>query len=195
MFRSKKPCKTAIRILKVYDKVHMEPTIIAAPQHITQTTIDNIKEYPERYAYKVRITDGLISSPEIKITDLNTPEHLPEQDVNVICEVTYTYTTKTPLPALGPLFKMFIVLTVISFLGMFGMNFWLGEQSKQERIDSQCYYYMKHGTPTSITLEGEEYKLKPNGSLAFESRVFMNPWHEEMLRSMTDNDCIVINTK
>jgi len=193
LFKSR-PRKTAIKIIKIYDTIQMQPEILAAPPDITQKTIDDIKTHPKRYAYNVKVKDNLDGCPAIKIAELATPEYIEKHNVNVICEVTYTYVP----PRIAPkhrLANFMLFMLVWAFIGVIGLIYWADEQSKQERIDTQCYYYMKNGVPKAITIEGYEYKLNPDGSLDAIDRVFLNPFHEEKLRGMVDGDCTIINTE
>lgn len=93
------------------------------------------------------------------------------------------------------MFKLGVFLLMWSALGLVGLVYWFGLEAEQVRIDSRCYYYTKNGTPTSIIIGGEEYHLNPDGSIDAVERPFVNPFHEEELRSLTDDDCIYINTK
>ncbi len=93
------------------------------------------------------------------------------------------------------MFKLGMFMLLWSTLGFVGLVFWFGEQSRQERIDSQCYFYTINGTPNSITVEGTTYKLTNDGRIDPLERPFVSPWHEEMLRGMTDGDCIFVDTK
>lgn len=188
-----RPRKTAIRIKRIYNGIDMQPQIVAAPPDVTKVTISDMKNHPKRYAWDVKMKDGLSDRPKIQIADLAHPERLKEHDVDVICEVTYTFTSEIIQPK-HRLAKVVMFLIIWAFLGFLGLMFWFAEQSKQERIDSQCYYKV-NGEPTSITIQGETYKLDADGSINDVDRVFLNPFHEELLKSMSDDDCIVIDTK
>ena len=91
--------------------------------------------------------------------------------------------------------RLVVFLLAWSFLGSIGLIFWLSEQSHKERIESACYYYRAQGRPTAITIEGHTYRLTKDGRIDPLERPFLNPFHEELLRGMSDSDCIFIDTE
>ena len=193
LFKSR-PRKTAIKIIRVYDGINLQPEIIAASPNTTLETVKDIKANPKRYAFKVKQKDKLDRLPTVIVEELTPPQYLEERNVNITHEVIYFYTSTRILPK-HRFAKFMLFMLAWSFIGALGLIFWAAEQSKQERIDSQCYYFRKHGIPTAISIEGYEYKLNPDGSMNKIDKTFLNPYHEELLRSMTDNQCIVIDTE
>jgi len=191
-FRSKE----GIRINKVYDGIAMKSTIIAAAKDITRDRVADIKEHTAQYAWDIKTEDNLSAIPELSIVDVDPPEFVDEHNVSIVCDINVKHTTHLPQVVYIPPFpKMLIVLAVFSLLGAIGLGVWFSNAAEIAQIDAACYYYTKNGTPQSLIVEGQEYKLNSDGSLAAIDKVFLNPYIEEQLRSMVDGNCIVINTK
>ena len=191
---TEKPRKTAIRTVRIYDGIQLKPHIVAAPPELTEKAIEDILDNKDRYIAQHQKDEELEHPPEMKTSRLDPPEKLKEHDVDVVFEVTYTYTPKRIQPKHRQA-KFIAFMLAWSFLGFIGLMFWFAEQSRQTRIDSQCYYYMKNGTPSAITIQGTEYKLDADGGMNKVDRTFLNPYHEEQLRSLKDGDCTIINVK
>ncbi len=184
--------KTGIRVIKIYDGIRMNDEVISAPPDQTTRTLDDMKAKPRRYAYKVKQTDQLFGVPHIKIAELTEPEHLEEHNIDIIADVTFTYTTLITKPKPNPVFKMLWLITIWSILGAFVLMFMLAKQADRTAIDAQCYYYYLNGEPSSIVIEGEEYKLDKDGKLDPIDEVHFNPWHRQILEN---NVCTEINIR
>jgi hypothetical protein len=188
--------KEGIRINKVYDGVAMKPVIIAADKDTTRDRVEDIKANPKRYAWDTKNDDHLSHIPELSIVDVNPPEFVEEHNVHIVCDINIVHTTHLPdVVYIPPFPKLLIVLFVFSVLGLVGLSIWFTNAAEIAQIDAACYYYTKNGTPQSLIIEGEEYKLNPDGSFDAIDKVFLNPYIEEQLHNMVDSDCIVINTK
>ncbi len=188
MFWNKKPQKS-IRIRRIYDNVEMRPEYIDGPADEIEALSEDIQEYPERYAWDRKQQDGLAKSPAMTINIIDPPED------DVICEIVYTYETILTPPATSPITKLIIFIIITSALGLIGMLFWYQKAAEMEQIDTACYYYMKNGTPESIILDGEEFRLEPDGSVNPIQKVFLNPDTKERMRTLHDSDCTFINLK
>jgi hypothetical protein len=184
--------KTGIRIIKIYDDIRMKDEIISAPPKQTTKTLNHIKENPKRYAYQTKKKDQLFGIPKIKISTLSEPEHVKEHDINIVAEITYTYTTVVTPHKTNPFIALLVILLIWSCLGGVILMFMGDNMAKQTRIDSQCYYYMKEGVPQSITVEGTKYKLNKNGTLNAIDKEFFNPYHRQIIE---EDGCVEINTR
>lgn len=173
--------KHGIRIIKVYDDVRMNDSIISAPPTQTRATLEDMKAKPKRYAYQVKKEDQLLGVPKIKIAELATPEHLKEHNIDVVAEITYTYTTAVIKPKPNPIYQILWFITIWSIIGGLALMFMLSRMADRTAIDAQCYYYYKEGVPTHLIIEGEEYKLDEEGKLDFIDETFFNPWHREII--------------
>ena len=188
--------KEGIRINKIYDGIAMKSTIIADAKDITRDRVQDIKEHTDQYAWDIKTEDQLSAVPELSIVDVDPPEFIDEHNVHIVCDVNVKHTTHLPdVVYIPPFPKFLIILAVFSLLGAIGLGVWFTNAAKIAQIDAACYYYTKNGTPQSLILEGEEYKLNPDGSFNAIDKVFLNPYVEEQLHNMVDSDCIVINTK
>jgi len=174
----------------------MKPTIIAADKDITRDRVADVKANPKRYAWDIKTEDNLSHIPELSVVDVDPPEFVPEHNVHIICDVNVAHTTHLPKVVYLPFFpKVLIITAVWSILGFIGLYHWFSNEAKMEQIDTACYYYLKHGTPEALVIEGQEYKLNPDGSFNAIDRAFLNPYLEEKLRTLVDGDCVVIDTK
>jgi hypothetical protein len=184
--------KTGIRIIRIYDGVRLNDEIISAPPKQTNQTLEDMKANPKRYAYNMKLKDQLLNSPKIKISTLSEPEYLEEYDIDVIAEIEYTYKTVVTPHKTNPVIAFLVILTIWSIFGAIAFFFLLEKKAEQTQIDSRCYYYTQEGIPQSITIEGEKYRLNPDGTLHDIDRVFFNPWHRQVLE---EGNCIKVDTK
>lgn len=173
--------KTGIRVIKIYDGIDLQPEIISAPAKQTAKTLEDMKAHPKRYAHHIKRKDQLLGIPKIKIAELTPPEHLEEHDLDIIAEITYTYTTIITPPRPNPIYKALTFITIWSILGGIGLLFTLSKLADRTAIDAQCYYYYKHGKPTHVIIEGHEYELDKEGKLDPIDEVFFNPWHRQII--------------
>jgi hypothetical protein len=183
--------KYGISIVRIYNGLTLAPSFIIDNQRSIIKQLNNIKTDPNLFARQIMKEDDLESLPLIEINE--TCESIKDKNLTSLGKIICTYNA-IPRNTEHKFSTLLLFLTIWSILGAIGLMFWLAEKGKRERIDTQCYYYIKNGVPSLITIHGEEYPINSDGSLSYEDKLFMNPYHRELLAGMTDNDCIKINT-
>jgi hypothetical protein len=68
---------------------------------------------------------------------------------------------------------------------------WYKTVREKNAIETMCYIYTRKGEPESILINGDEYRLKPDGTLRDpQDQIMMHPVDREI---MARNNCIRIN--
>ena len=190
MFKKKAPArKEAIRFTRVYDGVRMKDSITAAPATITRKTLKDIKKSPKRYAWDQKKADGLFKSPNITINEFVEPEVDKENELDIIAEVKYTYTTESFKPSMSGFEKAFWLVVTFFFTSAIITAIFANNLAERSKIDAQCYYYTKEGVPNFVEIQGTKYYFDSDGAI---DGLFVNPWHREVI---TSGNCVQVDTK
>jgi hypothetical protein len=57
-------------------------------------------------------------------------------------------------------------------------------------IEETCFMYTRNGVPESIIIDNTTYNLKENGEISDIDKVFLNPYHRQLL---AEQKCIEVN--
>jgi len=181
-FRDQPVKKTCIRVVKVYDGVEMYNEVKVVPLDV----VEDIKEFPDRYAYQMKLDDNLQGtvSPVLTLEELIPHEYVEKDDVYVVANVTYTHTTYIPKSKPSPVRTFLIGLALFSAFGMVALIYMGNKLSEQNKIDSQSYYYHKgSGTAYKAIISGRTYHFNEDGSMDLEEELFTNPYHRARLET------------
>jgi hypothetical protein len=191
MFWKKKPRKTAIRFLKIYDGIDMHPKVVSAPPEVTEKTLKDIVKHPKRYAFDAQQRDGLACQPRIKIAKLETPEYVAEHDIDIVAEVTYLYDTPPPPRRMSGLGKLLLAITIWFILGSLVLIVGHHHAARKSAISAACYYFTRDGVPNFIEIDGIRYNLNPDGSIDEVDNLTMGAWHRQVV---AEGKCIRVDS-
>lgn len=185
MFWSKRVEKTAIRYRYIINKEEMPSKIDIAPENITRRNIENIKNRTNQFALEVKENFSLSGLPSIQIIYLQEPLKIKEQSAKIITDVIFTYDTPVESnykPQSGNIMLGLGIMSIVGLIGLVLIFVGLDYREKQfrERVP-ECIVQNINGQPHSIIIENSEYPLQSDGTMSMETRVFLNPWHREIL--------------
>jgi len=184
--------KYAIQINRNYDGATLKPRYLIASFSDTERKINELKTNPIELQEEIRKEEKFLRYPDITVIEHEARPHPKDSKCTILATVTAQYTVNVPKKGVS-LFPVVLVTVCILFITFAIFVLQLAKQSHEKsQIQDACYMYTKNGVPTSITINGNDYKLNPNGTMEGLDRIFLNPYDEIDLAKA---ECIRINTK
>ena len=152
--------------------------------------IQGIRDNETSYAAIVKKRYVLSSLPTVTVTELDKPILLEDENVELVAEVTFECFQDVLPPqqvGMSSLSKILVFLAVLivvpSFLTVFFMLKLEEQRKEKEQRIPACVVQYVDGKPMSLVVDSSEYPLKPDGTMSFETRLQLNPWHQETINS------------
>lgn len=175
--------KTAFRMRYIISGFEMPARTIANTSELTKKNIEYISQNIDQYRSEVKQQYSTNGMPDCQLHNLEESEVL-EDGTEIVAEFIFTY-EEEEIPQHSQVGKVMVGLGLMSVVGLVGVVLmFVGmeykHEQKRKRIPACAIQYLED-KPYSIVVGTSEYKLNEDGTMPREERMFLNPWHQEVI--------------
>jgi len=160
-----------------FDNTQMPSSKTLGSQSTIKSLLDGIQQYPEEESLYVKNKWQLSGLPETQIVRYEPP--IQTEDYFLAAEINYKHTTELMEPRMRFTSKLMLFTSLWSIVGVILLILVFGQRPET----NDCTIQFLNGKPHSIVVDTTEYKLQSDGTLSHETRMFLNPWHQQAIES------------
>lgn len=187
-----------IRISRTWGGTQMRPEFKKRTYKDYLLLREAIESEPENFELREQAEQKHLAQPILKFSEGDFG-YSPEDAFNgvkvpVVAEMHFTYNRPFHMQRKSSFGK--VIFAILMFLtAVIVFNIYIGIRSENmSAIRAQCIVFTEYGIPQFMTIgELSKYNLKPNGDVADEDKVFVNPWFAETVE--TKEGCKYVELK